>query len=163
MIPLGGLRTGVKFPGDDGSLAGLADKYEIVVTFDHCLELRFDVARLEQEVGWLASRPFVRLGRHADMIHAARVRAFADDLEVLRRPPAPSDDVFVYLPKQDLVLGHSYRSLVHNNLLVAVLPAQGRSETRHEGEAGFVPCGRRYTSSLGVRNGLGMRFQAVPH
>src|SRR6187551_1446225 len=102
-------------PREGGGLARLADEHEIVVAFDDCLELRFDVVRLEQEIGCLASGTLVRLGGHADVIHAARVGAFADDLEALRGPSAPTDDVFVYLPKQNFVLSYTSRLLVQTN------------------------------------------------
>jgi len=49
------------------------------------------------------------------VIHAARVGAFAKDLEALRGPSAPSDDVFVYLPKQNFVLSYTLRLLVHTS------------------------------------------------
>ena len=126
-------RTRVQFPREGGGLARLADEYEVFVAFDDCLELRFDVPRLEQEIGRFASGALVRLGRHADVIHAARVGAFAEDLEILGGPPAIRDDVLIHLPKQVFVLSYASRSLVHSQPPVRCYPRRRapRHRTRH--------------------------------
>jgi hypothetical protein len=115
--PLWALGARVALGRERSSLTGLADQLDFLVRSDHCLELRMAVARLEQEVGRFAAGQFICLGLHEDVIHATRIAALADDLELVDGYSTGNERSrtrVVHLPKQNLVLGNPSIAIVHS-------------------------------------------------